>query len=78
MNETQQTNQQCAWCNRPGDTCGGAVEGGFLAPLPDGQVSYHGPAVTQLTRSSLTTKTIDGREVLLCEACLFLATRGKS
>lgn len=78
MSETQQTDQRCAWCNRTDDTAGASVEGGFLAPLPDGQVSYHGPSAVQLTRASLTTHNIDGKEVLLCEACSFLATRGKS
>ena len=78
MDETQQMAERCAWCNRADDTAGITLEGGFLAPLPDGQVSYHGPSITQATRTSLTAHNVDGKEVLLCEACLFLATRGKS
>ncbi|MBA3442207.1 MAG: hypothetical protein H0T92_20300 [Pyrinomonadaceae bacterium] len=76
MGETDQRAQRCAWCNRAEDTSEAA--GGFLSPLPDGQVSYHGPSITQATHTSLARHNLDGKEVLLCEACLFLATRGKS
>ena len=79
MSEIQQVLRQCAWCNRSDDPSAGATtEGGFLGPLPDGQVSYHGPSITQATRTVLTTHNVDDKEVLLCEACLFLATRGKN
>lgn len=67
--------ERCAWCGRQRDPDPFHMYQGAFDQLPDGQVGYHGTAASQVTNVTLAIHQIDGKDVLLCSSCAFLAAR---